>query len=302
MVWTVYLHIHTASGRGYVGLTKKRVLQRWNEHVNNAKSKRGKGCRHFWNAIRAYGKDAFSHVVLATSDSVEHGNWLEDRWVELLGTRDPLLGFNLVKGGSHVPHPVCNPWDRPGFREKLTASAVASLSDPVVAANRAAGAVKQRLTRSDPDFKVGASVRCKEAALRPEELKRRSDVAKALWADEEYRRRASGRWDDPQYRGKCSSGPLAMAAALRARTHCPKGHPYTSENTTVKTNGHRSCRACHNASGRARIAPSGPAPARCVKGHDLTPDRVFLNQGQWRCKLCNRARASAYHAGRAVTA
>lgn len=33
----------------------------------------------------------------------------------------------------------------------------------------------------------------------------------------------------------------------RARTHCPKGHPYDKANTYVSPAGHRKCRACTNA-------------------------------------------------------
>ncbi|MFJ2650852.1 HNH endonuclease [Streptomyces sp. NPDC087420] len=31
---------------------------------------------------------------------------------------------------------------------------------------------------------------------------------------------------------------------MRAKTHCPQGHPYSSENTYVYPRGHRRCRAC----------------------------------------------------------
>lgn len=40
------------------------MMKRWNQHLANATKKRGKGCRHFWNAIRLYGPGAFSHEVL----------------------------------------------------------------------------------------------------------------------------------------------------------------------------------------------------------------------------------------------
>lgn len=33
---------------------------------------------------------------------------------------------------------------------------------------------------------------------------------------------------------------------LRNKTHCPHGHEYTPENTKIRTNGSRGCRACHN--------------------------------------------------------
>jgi hypothetical protein len=30
----------------------------------------------------------------------------------------------------------------------------------------------------------------------------------------------------------------------RAKTHCPKGHPYSGDNLEVNNRGHRLCRAC----------------------------------------------------------
>lgn len=32
--------------------------------------------------------------------------------------------------------------------------------------------------------------------------------------------------------------------ANQQKTHCPRGHEYTQENTYTKTNGHRECRTC----------------------------------------------------------
>jgi hypothetical protein len=55
-------------------LTKLTMMKRWNQHVQNAKAKRGKGCAHFWAAIRLYGKDAFSHEVLAICETLEKAN------------------------------------------------------------------------------------------------------------------------------------------------------------------------------------------------------------------------------------
>jgi group I intron endonuclease len=126
--WTIYCHIHTESGRRYVGLTKKTMLQRWNQHIANSKSKRGKGCLHLWNAIRKYGPAAFSHEILETCNSVEAANLAEQKWVEKLDSRNPEKGFNLVRGGSHTPHPIANPWDRPEYRARLTPERRAFLS------------------------------------------------------------------------------------------------------------------------------------------------------------------------------
>lgn len=39
-----------------------------------------------------------------------------------------------------------------------------------------------------------------------------------------------------------------------AKTHCPRGHPYSKENTKVTKSGGRACRECHRACDRARLA------------------------------------------------
>lgn len=99
-------------------------MKRWNQHVYNAAKKSGKGCRHFWNAIRKYGKDAFSHEVLEKCGTVELANRAEEKWIAFFDTKIPARGFNLTPGGSHTPHPVASPWDRPGFREKVSGSLI----------------------------------------------------------------------------------------------------------------------------------------------------------------------------------
>lgn len=47
-------------------------------------------------------------------------------------------------------------------------------------------------------------------------------------------------------RGDAAGGRFA-AAFQRAKTHCPKGHPYSEENTEHRKVGSRRCRACHRA-------------------------------------------------------
>lgn len=186
MTWTIYCHIHTDSGRRYVGLTRLTMMRRWNSHVHSSNSSKG-GKRmvtsHFANAIRKYGKDAFEHKVLETCDTLEAANAAEQRWIEELGTRDPEKGFNLAKGGAHIPHPKKNPWDRPEyrarmleknkelwenpeFRAKLSRHSkslpsnpgfVAKMKDPAV---RAARSLASRALFEDPVFKAASRRRC----------------------------------------------------------------------------------------------------------------------------------------------
>jgi len=57
--------------------------------------------------------------------------------------------------------------------------------------------------------------------------------------------------------------PLSQNGPLRDRTHCPQGHEYSPENTTVHK-GKRSCRTCRNDRTRAKRAserqPRTPRP------------------------------------------
>jgi group I intron endonuclease len=142
------------------------MLKRWNQHLQNAKSKRGKGCRLFWNAIRKYGPEAFVHEVLEVCRDLEVANLAEECWIELFDTRNPEKGFNLAKGGQHVPHPTRNPWDRPEYREKRLPSLIAATHTPEAYAkmratkntpeSRAARVIRSRLLAEDPAFRASS--------------------------------------------------------------------------------------------------------------------------------------------------
>ena len=113
-MWTIYCHTHIESGRRYVGQTSQTMEKRWKNHICAAKSSKN-GRWYFPNAIRKYGKDAFSHRVLEVCDSLEKANLRENAWIELFESRDPRFGFNLAKGGQHKPGR--NPWDNLEFRK-----------------------------------------------------------------------------------------------------------------------------------------------------------------------------------------
>jgi len=130
LLWTVYCHTHVATGRRYIGLTKLTMMKRWNRHMYDAMAKHGKGCAYFWNAIRKYGPEAFTHDVLMTCNDVRLANALEKFFVRRYDTRNPEKGFNLAKGGAHTPHLVKNPWNRPGYREKRQASLNLAFQNP----------------------------------------------------------------------------------------------------------------------------------------------------------------------------
>jgi len=107
------------------------MMHRWNQHCAQAKSSKG-GRWHFPNAIRKYGPQAFSHEVLEVCNDLEVANLAEECWIELFDTRNPGKGFNLAKGGQHVPHPIRrNPWDDPVYRARAVEAGLELAKDPI---------------------------------------------------------------------------------------------------------------------------------------------------------------------------
>jgi len=224
MKWAIYCHTHVESGRRYIGLTKKTMLFRWNQHVSNAKKKSGKGCHHFWNAIRKYGKDAFSHEVLEVCHTLDVANLAEECWIELLETRDPSKGFNLAKGGAHgaLPHVRKNPWDDPEYRQKSIEASRRTWSDPARKAAISAAHMGVKLSpehcamiaesrigkdhSSEVRSKINDSVRATYS--RPEIREKNSIQSKRSWSDPLYRKKVTSsisasmkkKWSDPNYR------------------------------------------------------------------------------------------------------
>jgi hypothetical protein len=193
--WTIYCHTHVETGRHYVGLTKKTVDSRWRDHVQN--SRRDSGRWHFANAIRAFGEGAFDHNVLETCSSLKEANTAERRWIALLGSRNPDLGFNLKDGGLHTPHGVRNPWERPEYRERRPKK--------VSPEHKAAIAKALREHYSNPDNREGIARRSREVHSRPE-------------VREKLVRSSSGR----------TYGPEARANNSRAHEGRP-GHTFSEE-------------------------------------------------------------------------
>lgn len=208
--WIVYCHTHVESGRRYVGVTKKTLLQRWNQHVYTA-NREARGWSHFANAIRAYGKGAFSHEILETHSSLESANEAEIRFVSQYGTRDPKKGFNFKRGGDHRPHPVRNPWDRPEYREKCSKNIVhcltpearekqlASLRSPESRTKRSAltkvsmnspeVVAKRRVFQGDPAYRQMISETTKAGLADPAVREKVSAGLREMWKDPEVRDR-----------------------------------------------------------------------------------------------------------------
>ena len=140
--------------------------------MTQAKSSKD-GRWHFPNAIRKYGKDAFTHRVLEICNSVEEANVAEKAWIESFSTQNPEFGFNTARGGAHTPHPVKNPWDRPEFREKHTPISIANMKK----AHEPAAHAKQLTSMRSPDSVAKRSAHFVETHAKPESKAKRSKIS-----------------------------------------------------------------------------------------------------------------------------
>lgn len=54
------------------------------------------------------------------------------------------------------------------------------------------------------------------------------------------------------YREGLALGGKASGERQKAKTHCPKGHPYSDENLRISKQGYRGCKTCHRERERLR--------------------------------------------------
>ncbi len=275
--YTIYCHTHIESGRRYIGLTKLTMMKRWNQHLANAKAKQGKGCAHFWAAIRKYGKDAFSHEVLEVCGSLEEANAAEQKWIEHFKTRDPEFGFNLAKGGDHTPHPFKNPWDRPEYRARMgpvTEKLIAAGTSPETLAKmtathrspefRAKRSAISKKFQSDPDYRVRQSVIAQKTHSDPEVKAKLSAAGRGRQAKpisqetrDKLRAAGTGRKPTDEIRAKMAhkSRPVTQAGVvvgLQCSTHGFVGVDHCRITTWSSGNLRVVCRLCANEADKRR--------------------------------------------------
>lgn len=91
--WCVYMHTNRVNGKKYIGITGNKPTYRWNN---------GEGYKLqplFYNAIKHYGWDAFSHDILYTGLSKEEAEHLEIAMIKKYNTQNKDVGYNLASGG-----------------------------------------------------------------------------------------------------------------------------------------------------------------------------------------------------------
>jgi group I intron endonuclease len=101
MRYEVYAHINKTTGKVYIGITKKDILQRWKAHVKESSEKNPKNSYYFHRAIQKYGKDDWHHIILEVVEclSVKDAEACEIKWIEIYQSNNRLYGYNSTSGG-----------------------------------------------------------------------------------------------------------------------------------------------------------------------------------------------------------
>lgn len=92
--WMVYVHINSANGKRYVGITSKSdPEQRWRHGTGYFYND------HFRCAIEKYGWDGFEHVILYRGLTEDEAKQKEIELIAHWNTNDRRYGYNLTLGG-----------------------------------------------------------------------------------------------------------------------------------------------------------------------------------------------------------
>jgi hypothetical protein len=94
--YKVYIHRNKINNKRYIGITKKNTKQRW---------RNGEGYKNqslFYNAIKKYGWDNFTHKVVFKNLTKEEAAEKEKELIKKYNSNNSLYGYNVEKGGFDI--------------------------------------------------------------------------------------------------------------------------------------------------------------------------------------------------------
>ena len=95
--YKVYVHENKINGKKYIGITRRKVSERWG-HKGNCYRK----SPYFWGAIKKYGWDNFSHEILFQNLTGNEANELKKALIKAFKSNIKGYGYNIQAGGSDI--------------------------------------------------------------------------------------------------------------------------------------------------------------------------------------------------------
>lgn len=93
MCYSVYIHTNKLNNKKYVGITSQSPKSRWKNGEGY------KGQKRFYDAIKSYGWDGFTHEVVASGLTKEQAEDLEVKLIGKYKSNDLSYGYNIENGG-----------------------------------------------------------------------------------------------------------------------------------------------------------------------------------------------------------
>lgn len=90
----VYIHENLINGKVYIGITKQKPENRWDNGRGYI------GNKHFYSAIQKYGWHNFNHRVLYDGLTKEQANAIEIALIAEYNSANPEFGYNIELGGN----------------------------------------------------------------------------------------------------------------------------------------------------------------------------------------------------------
>ena len=144
----IYKITNRLDGKVYIGQTIQKVEERFWQHCHRCPSQPHRSYIH--NAIQKDGKDNFTVEVIASTDSLDALNILEEHYIRTLNTLAP-RGYNLHPGG-------CGKICHPETKAKISAAMKRKPKDALFGGKRMVGAPKGRPVSAERRARIAATL------------------------------------------------------------------------------------------------------------------------------------------------